>query len=371
MNRQRQGTCRQRLAVGAAALLMAPACTEPPPPEPVIRPVRYVVAQATDAERVRTFSGVARAGVQSTLSFRVAGAIASLAVAVGDQVPAGATVAELDPIDYELQVREAQAALRLAEARAGNAEANLQRTRNLYENGNASRTDLDAANAAAESGRAEIDSIAQRIDLARRQVGYTRLTAPVAGAIAEVLAEANENVSPGQPVVTLAAGTAPEVGFAVPEGLIPLVRESMPATVTFDAVPGERFGAVVTEVGVTTTAVGTTFPVTVRLDADPAAIRSGMAAVIEMVFAAEQAPSRFVLPGHAVGEDREGRFVFVAAPTGEGFAVVERRPVTVGAFAVGGLEVAEGVAEGDLIVTAGVNRLQDGETVRIETTGAL
>ena len=201
----------------------------------------------------------------------------------------------------------------------------------------------------------QVKSVAQRLVLARRQVGHTRLTAPVARAIAAVRAEVNENVSPGQPVVVLAAGAAPEVDFAVPEALIARVREGMRAAVVFDAIPSERFDAVVTEVGVTTTAVGTTFPVTVRLDAGAPEIRSGMAAAVDMVFEEEQASSRFDLPGHAVGEDREGRFVFVAAPTEDGLAIVRRRPLTVGAFAAGGLEVTAGIDDGDQVVTAGAN----------------
>ena len=152
----------------------------------------------------------------------------------------------------------------------------LKRTRSLYENDNASRTDLDAATAAADSAAAQVKSVAPRLVLARRQVGYTRLTAPVARAIAAVRAEVNENVSPGQPVEVLAAGAAPEVAFAVPEALIARVREGTRAAVVFDAIPGERFDAVVTEVGVTTTAVGTTFPVTVRLDAGAPEVTAGI-----------------------------------------------------------------------------------------------
>ena len=368
---ERPGRHRRLPVALAAAALLAHACGEPPPPaEPVVRPVRYVTAQASGGQRTRTFSGVARAGVESALSFRVAGTIARLDVAVGDRVPAGAPIADLDPVDYELQVREAEASLREAEARAGNAEADLRRVRSLYENDNAARTDLDAATAAADSADAQVESVAQRLDLTRRQVDYTRLAAPVAGAIAEVLAEVNENVSPGQPVVVLASGSAPEVGFAVPEALIRQVREGMPVVVGFDAIPGARFEGVVTEVGVTTTATGTTFPVTVRLGSDASDIRSGMAAVVDIVFGDADAPDRFILPAHAVGEDRVGRFVFVAEPAAEGRAVVRRRPVTVGAFAAGGLEVLDGLAEGDRVVVAGVNRLQDGDEVRLDAAGA-
>ena len=113
--------------------------------------------------------------------------------------------------------------------------------RSLYENDNAARTDLDAATAAADSAAAQVESVSQRLDMARRQVDYTRLTAPIAGAIADVPAEVNENVSRGQAVVVLASGSAPEVGFAVPEALIRQIRQGMPVVVGFDAIPGESF----------------------------------------------------------------------------------------------------------------------------------
>ena len=114
---------KRRLALAfIAAGVMVQACGEPPPPaKPVIRPVRYVIAQAAGGQRTRTFSGVARAGVSSTISFRVAGTIVAVDVAVGDRVNPGALLAALDPVDYELQVQETEASLRQAEARATNA----------------------------------------------------------------------------------------------------------------------------------------------------------------------------------------------------------------------------------------------------------
>ena len=169
--------------------------------------------------------------------------------------------------------------------------------------------------------------------------------------------------------MVLAAHGVPEVAFAVPEALIRQVRADLRAVVEFDAIPGEPFAGTVTEVGVASSALGTTFPVTVRLDGEAPEIRSGMAAIVELAFPSEVAFPRFLLPGHAVGEDPSGRFVFVAEPTADGLGVVRRRPVTVGAFAAEGLEVSSGIAEGDLVVTAGLGRLQGGETVRLDAPG--
>ena len=62
-----------------------------------------------------------------------------------------------------------------------NAKAGYDRTRGLYENRNASRSDLDAARAAFESAQASVRSLAKQIELARSQLSYTRLLAPADG----------------------------------------------------------------------------------------------------------------------------------------------------------------------------------------------
>lgn len=354
----------------AAVLMLATACVEPPPPpEPVIRPVRVTQVFGTGAARVRSFAGVARAGVESTLSFRVAGAIEALPVRVGDSVVAGQLIARLDAVDYELQVKETEASLSQAQAQARNADADLRRVRGLYENDNASRADLDAAVAAAASQRAQVDSAGKRLEMASRQVGFTRLEAPVAGAIAQVTAEVNENVNPGEPVVLLTAGgRSPEVEVAVPEGLIRQIESRSTVSVTFDAIPGEAFPGVVTEVGVMASGMGTTFPVTVALQA-VADVRPGMAAEVTFELPDDGRGVRFIVPPEAVGEDRVGRFVFVAEPSAGGLGVVRRRPVSVGDFVAGGLEVLGGLVDGDRIVTAGISRIRDGLEVRLDAPG--
>jgi RND family efflux transporter MFP subunit len=364
--------CRRHFSVlflAGASLVVA--CSEPPPPaEPVIRPVRVIEVYATGGVRTRAFSGVARAGVESTLSFRVAGAIDALPVRVGDRVGSGQLIARLDPVDYELQVKETEAALSQAQAQARNADADLRRVRALYENDNASRADLDAEVAGAASASAQVESVSKRLELALRQVDYTRLLAPIAGAIAAVSAEVNENVNPGEGVVVLTAGAmAPEVEVAVPEGVIRQIVQDAPVTVIFDAIPGRRFEGVVTEVGVMASATGTTFPVTVDLRDGVGDVRPGMAAEVTIELPDDGRGLRFVVPAQAVAEDRQGRFVFVAEPSGDGLAVVRRRAVSVGDFEADGLEVLDGLADGDRVVTAGVSRIQDGAEVRLTTEG--
>jgi RND family efflux transporter MFP subunit len=264
-------------------------------------------------------------------------------------------------------VQEARAGLTQARATRRNADAERDRVRELYENDNASLSAWDQARAAAESAAAQVESLAKRLELAQRQLGYTRLVAPVDGAIAGTSVEVNENVLAGQTVVTLTSGTVPEVEIALPSQLIAEIEENDPVTVTCDAYPGEALPALVTEVGVA--AMGsTTYPVRVRLKTARELIRPGMAAEVTFRFAAAGREHRIIVPPVAVGEDRQGRFVFLVEPQGDGTAVVRRHGVEVGELTTEGLEVSSGLADGDRIVTAGVRRLEDGRVVKLGDT---
>ena len=79
--------------------------------QPVIRPVRYQEVVSSGGRRERSFSGTAQAGVESQLSFRVAGSVQSVSAVVGDSVQRGREIARLDATDYRLQLQEAEASL--------------------------------------------------------------------------------------------------------------------------------------------------------------------------------------------------------------------------------------------------------------------
>ncbi len=338
--------------------------------QPVIRPVRYQEVIFSGARRERSFSGTARAGVESQLGFRVAGTVQSVSVVVGVSVKKGQEIARLDATDLALSVQEAEATLAQANASRRKSEADYERIRGLYENRNAAKSDLDATRAQSESDGAQVAAAQQRLALARRQLGYARLTAPVDGAIAAVFVEANENVGSGTAVALLTSGSRPEVEVAMPEALTSQLLDGGTAQVTFDALPGAVFPAVITEVGVAATGAGATFPVKVQLAADDSSVRSGMAASVAFRFESGDGEDHIFVPPVAVGEDRDGRFVFVLErATGEGedgaLATAHRRPVEIGDLAPEGIEIEDGLADGDLLVTAGVRRIQDGQTVKL------
>jgi RND family efflux transporter MFP subunit len=356
----------RKLGLGVVALALI-GCAEEIVVEKSLRPVRTEIVTTSGAARIRSFAGVAKAGLESQLSFRVAGTVERVPVTVGASVVRGQVLAQLDPTDYALRVQEALAGLAQAEAAERNAEADYDRVRGLYENNNASLRELDGARATAESTRAQVEAAEKRLEQARQQLAYCTLRAPVDGQVASVDVEVNENVSSGQKLFLLTAGSDIDVEVALPGALIADIEIGDPVEVGFDALEGRRFPARVTEAGVAAVGTATTFPVTVRLDETDSDIRSGMAAEVEFSFGGKGDVSRLLVPAVSVGEDRDGRFVFVLEESGAGHGVVRRHDVTVGELTADGIEILEGLEGGETIVTAGVRRLSDGEEVRAES----
>ncbi len=336
----------------------------------VLRPVRSQTVFFSNAEQVRTFSGVSKSGLEASLSFKVSGTVKHLPVKVGDKVRKNQRLAEIDPKDFRLEVQRAEAALASAKAASRNARGEYARVRALYENRNASRNDLDQARATAESSNAQVQSEQKSLELAKLQLTYTRLLSPANCSVASVPTEVNENVQAGQTIVEVVCGSHLEVEVGVPEIFIAKITPQMPVTVAFDAIKGNRFPAVVTKVSVSAGKNRTTFPVTVQLQTDVPGFRSGLASDVQFTFEGKKGEPHILVPSVAVGEDQEGSFVFLLEEQDDGTGIVRRQPVHIGELTPEGLEIVDGLKNGAHIVTGGVRRLHDSQPVRLMATSS-
>ncbi len=345
--------------------LAAGACDRSgPEPRVELRPVRWTVVTASGADSVYSFSGSTRAELDSTLSFRLEGKITANHVDVGQEVEAGQLLSRIDPKDFQVQQQEALAGLAQANAELRNVEASYERTRGLYENRNASKADLDAARAASESARARVRASNQQLEAAQLQLSYTRLLSPQACSVAEIFAIENENVSPGQPVVRLTCGSCAEAAVSVPETVIGSISNGMNAEIIIAALGSQVFAGVVKEVGVAPSGASSAFPVSVSIIENCDQVRTGMAAEVRITVANADPHTRRLVPLVAVGQDREGHYVFVLVKTGDHY-VATRRAVETGDFDRSGIEIISGLIAGEQIATAGVRRLAGGQHVRL------
>ncbi len=340
-------------------------CGEEKIEKEVIRPVRYQQVFLKGGNRLRIFSGTAKAGVESNLSFKVAGTVEKVYVKVGDIVKKGQLLAQLDDTNFKLQVQEAEAALKQAISQEITARSNYERVRQLYENRSASKRDLEQARSQYESASATVERQQNLSDLAQLQFSYTKLTAPLGGSIGSRKIEVNENVQAGTPILLLSSRGRPEVSISVPEVLIANVRRGDKVTIRFDAIKGEDYRGTVSEVGISSSQYSTTYPVVVAIDNPDENIRPGMAADVIFNFKDSQTEDKITVPPASVGEDDSGNFVYIAVPTEEGLGMVKKQQVTIGSLTSEGLEITDGLADGELVVTAGISRIRDGQKVKL------
>ncbi len=340
-------------------------CGEEKKEKEIIRPVRYQQVYLTGGDRSRVFTGTAKAGIESNLSFRVGGTIKELRVKVGDLVKRGDVLALLDPKDFKLKVSEAEAGLKQAESQELNAKNAYDRARALYENKNIALAQLESARMSFETASAMLERQKNLLELSKSQLAYTKLSAPLDGSIASITLEENEFAGAGKPVMVLTSEGKTEVEVSVPEVLISRIKAGDRVLVTFAAIKEKNFRGEVTEVGISTGRYSTTYPVTVRIDNPDKNIRPGMSADVVFRFEEPDKKMRIIVPPSSVGEDEKGRYVFIAVPGDDGTGTANKQVVTVGDLTGEGLEVLEGIQDGDLIITAGVTRIHDKQKVKL------
>jgi membrane fusion protein, multidrug efflux system len=157
-------------------------------------------------------------GDASTIASRVAGTVVAVHVEDNDRVKLGDVLVELDPTDYQVALRQAEASLqqarfqRVAEAGASAriARIDLGRARRLVESGSIAREDLDTRQASAdervaelEASRAAVDVAQAEVDQARLNLGYTQIRAPVAGIVAQKQVNVGDRVQVAQELLAI------------------------------------------------------------------------------------------------------------------------------------------------------------------------
>ncbi|MEM7282123.1 MAG: efflux RND transporter periplasmic adaptor subunit [Pseudomonadota bacterium] len=331
--------------------------------EQPLRPVRYITVTDDNDARIRSFSGTSRSTQISRLSFKVSGTLVELPIEVGDRLSPGDLVARLDASSMDLEVQQTQASLVQAEANARNSLSNYERVKGLYENNNASRNDLDSARAQSESGNAQVRAAQKSLELARLNRSYTRLTAEQDCTVASVSVDLNENVNPGGEVARVNCGTGLEVELAIPDSLISAITPSLNVGIRFDSIANTTFPGTIREIGIAASSGAPTFPVIVSVDSNNQDLRAGLSADVTFAFPSTQQGDAHIIPLSAITNDGEQTFVFVAVAGGDDQATLSKRSITVGELTDSGIEVLQGLEDGDRVVTAGVSVVRDGQTV--------
>jgi RND family efflux transporter MFP subunit len=320
-----------------------------------VRPVLSVVVADAAGLDGRRFPGQAKATQELNLAFEVPGRLIERPVEVGDRVELGQVLAELDPRDFA-------AALKSAEAELKRDQVNFKRAEGMLAEDVISRAEYDRLEARRDIAEANVE-------LAAKAMADSVLRAPFSGTVAATYVENYENVQAKQEIMRLLDASKIEMVIQIPESMIsntPYVRDIQ---VRFDPFPETVLPASIKEVSNEASRTTRTYPVTLIMEPpEGVEILPGMAGEVwGRVELPEDLPeSGIEVPTAAVfaddASDSEQSYVWVVD---EETRSVSRRPVKIVRFSALGVLV-QGVEPGERIVTAGVNSLREGQTVRIE-----
>lgn len=336
-------------------------CEDAPPPSVEVRPVRTIVVDPKPIEDDRQAVGEIKARQESDLGFRVSGKVVSRTVDVGNTVKSGDTLARLDEQDFQNKLRSAEAEVSSAEAILTEAAANEDRQSQLLAKGVTTRANYDASVKNKRSAEAKLESAKASLDLAKDQLKYTELKADFDGIVTAINAEPGQVVNVGQMVVRLAKPDQVDGVFNVAESAFRDRKpgDRPPVVVSLLSSPTIEAEGVVREVSPVADPTTRTYQVKVSIDNPPPAMRFGASVLGRLK--ATTAPVT-VLPGSALYDKGGTPAVWVVDPA---TATVKLRPVVISRFETDKVVVGEGLLKGDIVVTAGVNRLREDQKVRL------
>ena len=330
------------------------------------RPIRTLVIDLKPVGEDRYVIGEIKPRYESDLSFRVAGKVLSRPVDVGASVRQGDTLATLDTQDYQNRLRSAQADVSSAEAALAEAQTAEARHARLLKDGATPRAAHDAALRDLRAAQARLITAKANLSLAQDQLNYTELKADFDGLITAVGAEAGQNVNPGQMVVKLARPGDKDGVFNIAEAAFTEVsNKDLDVVVWPLSNPDLTVEGVVREISPVADPVTRTYTVKVTLKNPPPHIPFGVSIGGRLK---SQAALAVVLPLSALFEKNGSPAVWVFDQQS---ASLTLRPITVARYEAKTAVIANGLAKGDIVVTAGVNTLRIGQKVRLAETASL
>ena len=290
--------------------------------------------------------GTARANESLDVTAKVSNLVTAVRFTEGQQVRRGQVLVELDG-------REAQAELAIAEAAVSESRSQFNRSRELYTTQALSEAQLEQIEATLKANEA-------RVAFARSRLSDTVITAPFAGRIGLRRVSVGSLVNPGTLITTLDDMSMIKLDFTIPETLLSSVEAGREIVARSVAWPGEDFAGKVASVD--SRVDTTTRSVTVRalMPNERGMLKPGMFLTVRL---ARGSSNALLVPEQSLVPEQGNVFVYVVRDDNR----VEKRQVRTGERRVGEVQIVAGLAVGEQVVTEGTQKLRDGAPVTVQT----
>lgn len=346
-------------AAMVASLLTLAACGEKQDEAAqVVRPVLFVTAQAEPSQQIG-FAGSVEPQYSTDLAFRVLGRLIQRNVDIGDIVEKGQIVAMIDPAQLDLNLQAAKADMASAEAQYVNAQATEDRQSRLLATRSISQAIYDNAKQARDTTAAGLEKAKAALRKAEDERGFAQLQPDFSGVVSAVNAEVGQVVSAGQSVVTVARPDVREAVVDVPDSIAEEINTGDEFMIFLQADPTVQAQGHVREIAPQADSATRLRRVKITLDEAPEAFRLGT--TITALRSNGNHQEQISLPLSALLEQDGKTYVWIADAQSQ---TVRRQPVEVVRRTDQNF-IVEGLEDGQLIVSAGVNSLQDGQKVKL------
>jgi RND family efflux transporter MFP subunit len=313
-----------------------------------LRYVKVVKAAPETSLLEKYFNATIEENQQSSVAFRVGGPLDHIYFKEGDFVKKDELLAQLDQRDFNTR-------LQAAEAQYKQAKAEFERYTQLFKQGKLPANTQDKMESAYLAAKSNWEN-------AKNALADTELKAPFTGFVFQKLVNNHETISPGQPVLIIIDTNTLEVNFGVPETVVNQLKRGQKVEVTINHHPNNRYPAAIKSVS---HKAGDDRLFNVRLEMenpDPEKIKPGMTAKAFIKNDDTDKQSLPVVPTEAIfySENQTSIWVYNTQEN----KVLQRSVKTGDITGNGMIEITHGLNPGEMIVTAGVHSLVDGQKVK-------
>ena len=327
--------------------------------DPVVEVLTARVRRGTITQHVSA-PGSLVAKRESHIGTEVAGRVLHVFVSEGDRVEAGAPLFQIDPLPYEMALRQAEAGLDVARAERQQMDADLARAQALRRQAVVSQQDLDRLTTGLAVAQARERQAREAVALARHNVERTTVRAPYAASIARRLVDEGTTalVQPQTIIVVLQEVDELEARATIPESRLALVRAGDPALIHVQGLPAP-IQTTIDAVGDAVDPATRTYTVRMRVPNPEHTLKAGLFAEIEILPRSKR--DALVLPRAAIRSEGGRSHVFVvrdgvATSVDVGLGIVEEDQV----------EVLSGVrVDTPVVVGEAAQKLASGMKVRV------
>lgn len=314
-----------------------------------VKSVNVTITEATESvfNHYIQVQGTVDADLNISVSPQMGGVVTAVYVKEGSRVNKGAVMAEIDDKVLKQSLEEVKTQLDLASS--------------IFEKQNALWEKKIGSEVQYLQAKSSKESLEQRLATMKEQLKLSKIISPISGTVESVPLRVGQMATPGMPSSTIRVinMNVAKITAEVSEAYATRIHDGNPVLVIFPDL-GKEIESKLNFTGRYIDPTNRTFKVECKINTNDMQLRANMIAYIKIKdYSNNKALS---IPVNYVQKDQKGKFIYLAKKNGTRW-VADKRMIKTGKDYDGVVEIVEGLAAGEKIITAGFQNLNAGATI--------